>query len=552
MQPSSLSCPICSTTNPPQADYCRACGYALQSHAPPSVFNTGTGQLLPRSLLNKRYRILRPIGQGGMGAVYEAEDTQLGNRKVALKEMRQSGLTPLEIANAAAAFRQEALLLAALQNPHLPNIYDHFSEFGRWYLVMSFIDGGTLEERLKKSPNERLPVAEALQIGIQLCTVLGYLHSQQPPIIFRDLKPSNIMYTTDEHIYLIDFGIARLFKPGQTKDTSLYASIGYASPEQYGKAQTNPQSDIYSLGVVLHQILSGYHPSATPFRLPSLQNSGQPIPQDLIKLIEEMTNLDEGKRPASVLIIKQKLQAIAAGLATVSPLPPTVFAKPSPLPPTIPAKSPAASVQPMNKPPVPSPQIAVQVAAPAIVKPVRVWGISGKQFLAMLVGIAISCAIEAFLVKQPSYNPILWGLTLSVPLFFATRFGPWVGFVTVPVGVFLGDLFSGLLSSPGSGTWFFYIVIALSSFVAGLAFIKTRGVYNTRGAVLLALMTGFIGIVIYTIGLILGDFIFFQVSISSTVSGLQVWVNLIALIPLPILLVIFNRIGNRNIQRNLP
>src|SRR5450631_1822246 len=216
MQPSSFSCPICSTTNPSQADYCRACGYALQSHATPSVFNIGTGQLLPRSLLNNRYRILRPIGQGGMGAVYEAEDTQLGNRKVALKEMRQSGLTPQEIANAANSFRQEALLLAALQNPHLPNIYDHFSEFGRWYLVMSFIHGGTLEERLKKASGERLPVAETLQIGIQLCTVLGYLHAQQPPIIFRDLKPSNIMYTVDEHIYLIDFGIARLFKPGQT------------------------------------------------------------------------------------------------------------------------------------------------------------------------------------------------------------------------------------------------------------------------------------------------------------------------------------------------
>ncbi len=259
-----------------------------------------------------------------MGAVYEAEDTQLGNRKVALKEMRQSGLSPQEITDAANAFRQEALMLAGLQNPHLPSIYDHFSEFNRWYLIMSFIHGETLEAYLNKANGGKLPLEETLQIGIQLCTVLGYLHSQQPPIIFRDLKPSNIMRAPDGHIYLIDFGIARLFKRGQARDTAVYGSKGYASPEQYGRAQTTPQSDIYSLGAVLHQLLSGHHPTSTPFRFPPLQMPDQAFPMELVTLIEQMLNLDESNRPVSILAVKQKLQSIAATLVKPLPLPPTV------------------------------------------------------------------------------------------------------------------------------------------------------------------------------------------------------------------------------------
>ena len=110
-------------------------------------------------------------------------------------------------------------MLARLQHPNLPNIFDHFGENGRWYLVMSFLQGETLENYLSGKQSGKLPLDEVIDIGIQLCTVLGYLHNQQPPIIFRDLKPTNIMRTPDGHIYLIDFGIARHFKPGQAKVT---------------------------------------------------------------------------------------------------------------------------------------------------------------------------------------------------------------------------------------------------------------------------------------------------------------------------------------------
>ena len=142
----------------------------------------------------QRYRILAQIGKGGFGAVYKAEDTELGNRLVAVKEMsQQSGMSLQENLEATEAFKREALMLADLMHPNLPRIYDHFTEAGHWYLVMDFIEGETLEEYLDKANGHQLPVEEALDISIQLCNVLSYLHTRQPPIIFRDLKPSNVI-----------------------------------------------------------------------------------------------------------------------------------------------------------------------------------------------------------------------------------------------------------------------------------------------------------------------------------------------------------------------
>jgi len=225
-------------------------------------------------------------------------------------------MSPQEIIEATENFKREALLLAGLTHPNLPSIYDHFSEAGRWYLVMDFIEGETLEERLNKEPEGRLSVEEAQRIGIQLCTVLGYLHGRQPPIIFRDLKPANIMMTPDGHLYLIDFGIARHFKPGQAKDTIAFGSPGYAAPEQYGKAQTTARSDIYSLGANLHQLLTGIDPSQTPFQFAPLQQQGQPTPPGLESLIMQMLEMNESKRPDSMITIKQQLQSIDAQLQT--------------------------------------------------------------------------------------------------------------------------------------------------------------------------------------------------------------------------------------------
>ena len=256
--------------------------------------------LAPDTLVNGRYRIVDLVGTGGMGAVYKAADTHLGGRIVALKEMSEQGLSPQEITEAAEAFEQEAHLLAVLHHPSLPSIHDHFSAGGRWYLAMDFIEGETLADYLRLHGTPGLPVAEVLRIADQLCAVLEYLHQQTPPIIFRDLKPSNIMMVPSGHLYLIDFGIARLFKPGQARDTVSLGSSGYAAPEQYGKTQTTVRSDIYSFGATLHGLLTGLDPTIKPFAFPLVQPWNPQTPPRLEALVMGMVQMDESRRPPSV------------------------------------------------------------------------------------------------------------------------------------------------------------------------------------------------------------------------------------------------------------
>ncbi len=307
-----LHCARCGTDNPAQAGFCFACGQLLQTAAGSFAVSSTTGSLVQNHLLKERYRILERVGIGGFGAVYKAADTLFGSRLVAVKEMEQSRLSPQEMAEAIEAFKREAHLLAGLQHSNIPAVYDYFGEAGHWYLVMDFIEGDTLEEHLTKSRGRYLPVEKVLDIGIQLCTVLGYLHTRQPPIVFRDLKPANIMLTSSGHIYLIDFGIARHFKPGQSKDTVAFGSPGYAPPEQYGKTQTTPRADIYALGATLHQLLTGDDPSQTPFRFAPLQLRSQTTPVGLDALIASMLEIDEKRRPASMHAIKLDLQYFVA------------------------------------------------------------------------------------------------------------------------------------------------------------------------------------------------------------------------------------------------
>ncbi len=262
--------------------------------------------------LRGRYRVLARVGTGGFGAVYRAADTQLGDRLVAIKEMSQHGLAPEELREATEAFQREALLLAGLKHPNLPRVHDQFIEQGRWYLVMEFIEGETLEDRLARCGG-KLPLEEALRLGQGLCGALEYLHTRQPPIVFRDLKPSNVMLTPDGQFFLIDFGIARHFKPGQAKDTIAFGSPGYAAPEQYGKAQTTPRSDIFGLGALLHHLITGDDPSNTPFRFAPLPAN---CPAALQTLLAAMVALDEQQRPASIAVVGQELQRIAALVAS--------------------------------------------------------------------------------------------------------------------------------------------------------------------------------------------------------------------------------------------
>lgn len=303
-------CTSCGAANSQQAAFCHSCGQPLQA-----TMISEREQIIPGLLLKDRYHIVGQLGKGGMGAVYQAEDTLFRSRAIAVKEMSQEGLSAQQRNDAAADFKREAHMLAELHHPGLPTIYDYFSDAGRWYLVMDFIAGETLEDYLAHTTQGWLAEQEALAIGQQLCDVLLYLHTRQPPIIFRDLKPANVMYTADKHIYLIDFGIARHFKPGQLRDTVAFGSAGYAAPEQYGKTQTTPCSDIYSLGAILHQCLSGNDPASnipTPFDFPPLDLHGQPAPTELTALIKQMLTLHPDSRPSDMHEVSQRLQSITA------------------------------------------------------------------------------------------------------------------------------------------------------------------------------------------------------------------------------------------------
>jgi serine/threonine protein kinase len=328
----SLVCASCGTTNRMEQTHCLACGQVLgASNRSAPLMSAPTVSVLSNKLLNQRYRVQHVIGRGGMGTVYLGVDTHLGDRLVAIKEMTPGNQPFAETVAMAKRFQQEAHLLAGLQHPHLPSIYDHFSEGHRWYLVMSFIKGQTLDAYLQ-TRGGRLGIEEVVEIGLDLCSVLQYLHTYRPPIIFRDLKPSNIMRTMDGHIYLIDFGIARIFKPGQQSDTSYQGSLGYAPPEQYGTSQTTPRSDIYALGVTLYHLLTGYDPATTPFHLPPLKSLVPNAPLQFVTLLNSMVDLDEGKRPLSVEQISWKLQHIPGtfpfGASVISPsmtLPPPLL-----------------------------------------------------------------------------------------------------------------------------------------------------------------------------------------------------------------------------------
>jgi serine/threonine protein kinase len=294
-------CNVCGRDIPAPVRFCSWCGS-------PVPRTTQTGLLSPRSLLHHgRYLILQQVGKGGMAAVYKAQDLQSRQHTVAIKEMSQQGLSGQELQQAIDAFIHEAELLGHLKHQNLPSIYEQFEDGGRRYLVMEFIEGKTLEDRLAtvQQQGSRLPLKQVLSIGRQLCIVLEYLHTRQPPIIFRDLKPANIMLNKQQQVYLIDFGIARLFKPGQLKDTTALGSPGYAPPEQYRQA-TSPRSDIYSLGATLHQMLTGLDPSQSPFHFRPF-SINQPA---LERLVLRMVSLDAKQRPTSMQEIRQALERI--------------------------------------------------------------------------------------------------------------------------------------------------------------------------------------------------------------------------------------------------
>jgi serine/threonine protein kinase len=315
----TIICPFCGEAHRSVAKYCPATGKLLPTTSPTqqadveselqnevSHLKDITGQHQPLDILHTRFSILEKIGEGGMAAVYKASDLRLPGKLWALKEMSESWIPdPDDRAMAVQAFKQEALLLAKLNHPNLPRVIDSFSEKDRQYLVMEYIEGETLEKILQKKSTP-FTEEQVLPWAVQLCDVLSYLHNLAEPVIFRDLKPSNIMIDRSNQVKLIDFGIVRFFKPGKTKDTMAIGTHGYIAPEAIS-GQTDARSDLYSLCVVLHEMLTKHNPTTTLFNLPPIRQFNPSISQEWERIIQRGLAQDRRERWMNTRILREQL-----------------------------------------------------------------------------------------------------------------------------------------------------------------------------------------------------------------------------------------------------
>lgn len=287
--------------------------------------------------LRNRYRIDRLLGQGGMGAVYLAQDTQQAGRWVAIKEMiPDPHASPSAFAQARSQFQREAQVLMALQHPNLPQVYEHFSEGGNEYLVMQFIQGRNLLDIAAADWGQGRSLGQSRVLGwaMQIMDALEYLHSQRPyPVLHRDIKPQNIILTPGGRLYLVDFGLVKLLDSSNPQTMTALLGLGtpeYAPPEQYatGGAHTDAYSDVYALGATIYHLLTGQAPPTATDRLlpPSLAKPlaaprqlnpavSPSVERALVKALE----LEPAERFASVGEMRRALLATPASAGGASP-----------------------------------------------------------------------------------------------------------------------------------------------------------------------------------------------------------------------------------------
>ena len=208
------------------------------------------------SIVDGKYKILSEIGHGGMSVVYLAINER-ANKTWAIKEVRKDGTA--DFATVRQGLVAETEMLKKLDHPHLPSIIDVIDRDDSFLIVMDYIEGKSLESLLKhggaQDPNK------VIEWSKQLCDVLGYLHSRTPPIIYRDMKPANVMLKPDGNVMLIDFGTAREYKQASVEDTTCLGTRGYAAPEQFGgHGQTDGRTDIYCLGATIYHLITGHSP----------------------------------------------------------------------------------------------------------------------------------------------------------------------------------------------------------------------------------------------------------------------------------------------------
>ncbi|PIQ24415.1 hypothetical protein COW36_24500 [bacterium (Candidatus Blackallbacteria) CG17_big_fil_post_rev_8_21_14_2_50_48_46] len=330
-------CRYCGSKNIIGNKYCHECGAPLVSHTHPNQSvqatqsavrarksykpeddeDAGPALLPENAVLQGRYQITKLIGQGGMGAIYLADDLRFSRRVAVVKEMLDHFADPEQRRIATSNFDREAEMLANLKHPGIPEVYDRFTEGNRHYLVMEYIDGSDLEQRLISQDNAPFEEQDVLDWAVQICEILAYMHEQDPPIVYRDMKPANLILNKKGRIYVVDFGIARHFNP--TKKGTMIGTQGYAPPEQY-RGQVEPRSDIYALAATLHHLLTGRDPQGeAPFSFPALREENPKISPQTDKLVARCLSMEPEARFKNAREMMEALQKISGRRNNIAP-----------------------------------------------------------------------------------------------------------------------------------------------------------------------------------------------------------------------------------------
>lgn len=318
-------------------------------------------QLEPGTLLLDRYSIVQRVGGGGMGSVYQARDKRLADRLCAVKEMIEMFADQSQRAKAVDDFKREAEVLAQLDHPSIPTVFDYFIETGRYYLVMRWIGGGDLAEQMRIRGG-MADEATVCKWAVQICDVLHYIHTQKPPIIYRDLKPANLMLDDKTgRVMLVDFGIARIVRPTE-KGVTAIGTMGYAPPELFA-GKVEPRSDIYSLGATVFHMLTGSDPQDNPLLIFDFSKNPRPcqinpsITPEMESILMKAVAHKPEDRHASALEFMRTLEAHSAYLAAHPRAEPARPHTLSPRPPMPGPSMPSARVGSGPSPSVPSPPV---------------------------------------------------------------------------------------------------------------------------------------------------------------------------------------------------
>ncbi len=299
--------------------------------------------LLIGMVLRERYEIIDLVGQGGMGAVYKAEDLRLRGRICAVKEVLPELISAFGAGDQAhEQFYREASTLARLDHPNLPKVSDFFDQDGREYLVMDFVPGDDLRQLVEAARRRDAFLDEQTVLGwaAQLSDALNYLHTQDPPVLHRDIKPANIKLTPRGTVKLVDFGLVKLLQPDESRTVTVVqgrGTVAYTPLEQYGSdtGHTDGRSDVFSLGATLYHLLTGQPPADAKQRF--LKPGSLIPPRDINPRISPATEKallaamaqHPDDRPQSALEFRDLLSSASSQPAASSQLPPMTFALPA-------------------------------------------------------------------------------------------------------------------------------------------------------------------------------------------------------------------------------